>query len=284
MEKRLTGMLFHFIKSKEIEYNMTKIKRIIKRLYNTVKPIMLIKKSPELIILKDISTKPLKFNVYSSVERYRVADYGGEREVIERFIGMLEPTDVVYDIGASVGLFTISVASLLTQGIVYSFEPDTSTRARLLENIRLNQLNNVKIVEWAVSDCEGDVTLYTDGVAGFAPSFVLQKRDGAPTGQLCVPTCSIDTAISCKELNLPTVLKIDIEGAEGLCLKGCKRLLKGEFGKRPRILFLEIHPDFLPDFNSSADEIKHFMLDLDYELQWREERAEQEHLCYISSR
>lgn len=263
---------------------MKQIMKIVNCLHAQFKAIMPFKKLPEIVKLNDLADRPLVFNIYSPVERYRIADYGGEREALKRFLEMLEPTDVFYDIGASVGLFTISVASLLTQGKVYSFEPDVSTRDRLIENIRLNQLNNVNVVKWAVSDSEGDTTLYTNGVTGFAPSLALQKRAGAPTERLCVPTCSLDTALSRKELDLPTVLKIDIEGAEALCLKGSKRLLKGEFGKRPRILYLEIHPDFLADFNSSEIEIKSFILNLDYELRWSQKRDTQEHLCYFYSK
>jgi FkbM family methyltransferase len=239
-------------------------------------------KFPERVTLSDFS-KSLKFNVYSPVERYRVVKYGGEREVLERFLDMLEPTDVVYDIGASVGLYTIAVASLVNQGAVYSFEPDLDTCARLKENVQLNQLSNVHIVTWAVSDQEGEVILYTDGAAGFAPSMTLQDRQGAPTGEVRVATRSIDIALSRDELPPPDVLKIDIEGAEVLCLKGCKRLLGGEFGKRPRALLLELHPGFLPSFDSSPEEVKQLMQNSSYELRWAQQRADQEHICYVYS-
>jgi FkbM family methyltransferase len=244
---------------------------------------LLHKKFHEEIILDDLGIRPLKFNVYSPVERYRVAEYGGEREVLNRFLNMLEPTDVVYDIGASVGLYTIAAASFSDQSKVYSFEPDPDTRARLQENVRLNQLNNVQLVTWAVSDQEGEILLYTNGATGFAPSLVLQDRPGAPTGQVRVSTCSLDIALSRDELPLPNALKIDIEGAEALCLRGCKQLLRGELGRHPRILLLELHPEFLPYFDSSVEEIKQFLMDLNYELRWAQVRDAQEHLCYVAA-
>lgn len=221
-----------------------------------------------------------KFKVYSPVEYYRIVEYGGERDVLERFLEVLKPTDVFYDIGASVGLYTVIAAALLTQGEVYSFEPDPSTCTRLEENIRLNRLNNVHVVKWAVSDTQGEVVLYSDGVKGYAPSFILQNRPGAPTGQVCVPTSTLDIAISHNDLSLPDVLKIDIEGAEALCLRGSAQLLEGAFAKRPRIVFIEIHPEFLPKFGSSADEIKKMMLGFGYRILWSQKRDNQEHVCY----
>lgn len=236
---------------------------------------------PQSIILSDLGVRSLKFNVHSAVERHRVANYGGEREVLERFLNMLKPTDVVYDIGASIGLYTIAVASFLDQGTVCSFEPDPSTRARLEENMLLNQLDNVHLISWAVSDHEGEVTLYSDGAAGYAPSLVLQDRPGAPTGQVRVLTRPLDLALSRNELPPPDVLKIDIEGAEAACLKGGKQLLEGRFGQRPRMIFLEVHPDFLPAFGSSVEEIQQFMANLGYEACWSQMRSAQEHFCYV---
>ncbi len=235
---------------------------------------------PRMITLADFA-ELLCFKVYNPVERYRIEAYGGEREVLQRFLALLGPGDVVYDIGASVGLYTVAVATFLRQGVVYAFEPDPTTRARLEENVGLNQLNNVYPVAWAASDREGEAILYTDGVSGFAPSMAAQQRPGAPRGQVAVSTRSIDSALSRNELPVPDVLKIDIEGAEGLCLAGSKRLLGGQYGQRPRALMLELHPGFLPAFGTSPEEIKGLIESLGYELNWSQLRAEQEHLCYL---
>ena len=243
-------------------------------------------KFPQTISLDDLGSQvrlqgpPLQFHVYSPVERYRIAEYGGEQETLLRFLSALQAGDVVYDVGASVGLFSVAAARLVGQGAVYSFEPDPSTRARLEENVRLNHLENVHLVTWAVSDREGELTLFTDGAAGFAPSMVRQDRPGAPKGETVVLTRSLDTALASGELRLPDVLKIDIEGAEALCLRGCPRLLRGEFGKPPRALFVEVHPDLLPALGSSAEEIEELMQTLGYRLDWVQERAAEKHLYY----
>jgi FkbM family methyltransferase len=257
---------------------MDTLRRWVRQLRATIRR----RKFPEMAVVQAF-TMTCRFRVYNAVERYRVVMYGGERHVLERFLSGLEPTDVVFDIGASVGLYTVFAASILNQGQVYAFEPDPSTYARLQENVRLNQLDNVKFIPWAVSDREGEVMLYTDGVEGFAPSIIHQERQGAPTGEVRVPACSLDIALSRGELSPPDILKVDVEGAEALCLLGCRQILNGEFGRRPRKILLELHPAFLPSFQSSPNEIKSFLDGLGYKLEWAEQRAEQEHLFYTYS-
>ena len=60
-----------------------------------------------------------------------------------------------------------------------------------------------------------------------------------------------------KQKNKPDVIKIDVEGAEMLVLKGMKELLE----KRDLILFLEIHGNKLDKFNTTSEEIISFLID-----------------------
>lgn len=257
----------------------SQIKSIIKR-------ILLIKNNnyPQKIILNDLTEKKLYFHAYSPVENYRIAMYGNEKDFLDKFISDLNSQDILFDIGASVGLMTVHAASILKYGKVFAFEPDPENRNRLRNNVNLNHLTNVEFIDWAVSDSLGEVTLFTDGAAGAAPTLREQKnRDIAPKGEVLVKTKTLDQAIIEKELPLPTVLKIDIEGAEILCLKGATKLLQGKLGKKPRLICVEIHPEFLPDFNSDEAEIHNLILESGYSVVWHQERDAQIHYFYQSS-
>lgn len=222
------------------------------------------------------------FEVASSVECYRVEEYGGEKEVLQRFLGDLRSDDVVYDVGASVGLMTVMAAKAVQSGRVVAFEPDPETRQRLTRNIQLNDLSNVEVIDWAASESEGTAQLHTNGAAGFAPSLRRQVREGAPSSELEVRTRRIDSAVEEGNLPIPTVMKIDVEGAEGLCLRGARELLSGRFGARPRLIYLELHPDFLPDFGDTAERVEALLTDLGYEESWRSQREDQTHVRYLS--
>jgi len=227
---------------------------------------------------------PLRFRVHNPIEEYRTAGYGGEQEFLERFTAELVPEDVVFDIGASIGLMTVFAAAAAPLGRVCAFEPDPATARRLARNVRLNRLSNVEIVSWAVGEREERTTLFTDGPGGNAPTLRRQQgREGTPSGTVEVPVRTLDTALLEGALPHPSVLKIDIEGAEILCLRGAERLLSGRFGIRPRILFLEVHPAYLPAFGATAAEVTGLVEALGYQVRWRGERGDQVHYCYTPS-
>jgi FkbM family methyltransferase len=126
----------------------------------------------------------------------------------------LSSKDVFYDIGANVGFFTIVGAKLVgPYGKVISFEPVPENANVIRHNVQINQLQNVSVVEKAVSnhnDYESlQVTTYSGGAmlasAGTAD-------DVART--IKIPVISIDHAITNSELPPPNVVKIDVEGAE----------------------------------------------------------------------
>ncbi|WP_291728284.1 FkbM family methyltransferase [Bernardetia sp.] len=224
-----------------------------------------------------------KFNVYNNIERVRTEQFGNEREALDFFINTIEDGDIVLDVGASVGLFSVVSAKYPNTQIVYSFEPDAETYNRLNENIQLNELSNVKSFQKALSDKKGVTKLYTDGTNGFAPTLVFQKnREGAPSQVIEIQTEALDNFIQDSVIEVPDNIKVDIEGAEILFLKGARKTLAGSFGKKPRSIFLEIHPEFLPDFDSSDDEVRSILLENGYELIWESGRETQIHTHWIA--
>lgn len=253
-----------------------KVLQKIKEFYGVKKS-----KYPQRVVLQHPNGSMVHFMVHNPVEDYRITRYGDEKEFFERFIVELKNDDILYDIGASVGLMTIHASVSLQDGKVVSFEPDSETRNCLNHNIELNNLSNVEVVSWAVSDRKGKAVLFSDGSSGRAPTLrEQQSRLNAPKGRIDIETGTIDEAIKSGILPLPTLLKIDIEGAEILCIKGCRRLLYGELGNSPRKIFLEMHPDFLPDFDSSEEEVQNLILEAGYNICWSLQRQAQAHYCY----
>ncbi|MFQ5447047.1 MAG: FkbM family methyltransferase, partial [Saprospiraceae bacterium] len=91
---------------------------------------------------------------------------------------------------------------------------------------------------------------------------------------------TIDGLLETQEIPLPDVMKIDIEGAEMLALKGMSHLLSSP--DRPRLIVLEIHPKFLPAFDTNVTEIFRFVLDKNYQIDWMESRSDQI-LCRLTA-
>jgi FkbM family methyltransferase len=142
--------------------------------------------------------------------------------------------DVVYDLGANVGFYTL-LASVLAgaDGKVYSFEPSARNLRLLRTHLELNHVTNVSVVDVAISS--------NDGCAQFDlgpnPSMghLTQNRSNA----VAVRTAALDTLVFSTQILPPSVIKCDIEGGEYEGLVGARRMIEQY---RPTI-FLATHGD-----------------------------------------
>ena len=215
-----------------------------------------------------------RFRCRERVEFGRTLRYGGELLSLAAFLFLLRKDDIVWDVGASVGLFTVHAAERVNRVIAY--EPDPQTAARLRENVKLNNFQHkVVVMEMALGDKEHQEYLQTDGLGGFAPALGNLERHSAATP---VEVKTIDGLIR-EGVQAPSVMKIDIEGAELLALQGARHLLRSD--QRPRIVFVEVHPAFLPNFGGSSEELFSLMRESRYTILSTEDRAEEQHFISL---
>jgi FkbM family methyltransferase len=217
------------------------------------------------------------FHIHNRIEKFRIMEWGGEKKYVIDLISHLNENDVFYDIGTSVGLISILAAQKLKDGKVIGFEPDPENIDRLKANFALNELHNYMALNFAIGEAKGKLKLFTKGADGFSPS--LQPVNGIDSF-IEVDVYALDPLISERNLPLPTVVKMDIEGAEFMALKGMRKLLTIQ--EKPRLLFIELHPEFLPAFNSSIEEVIQFLSELNYSIEERIERDNQV-LCKLKS-
>ncbi len=147
-----------------------------------------------------------------------------ESELQRLLVENLRPGDVLYDVGANVGFFSLLASHLVGTGSVVAFEPLPANLDLLKKNLALNGVGNVSIVEAAVAD--------TNGTARFALGQSSSQGMLADTG-IEVRLVSLDQL----DLPPPTAMKIDVEGAESRVLAGAAKLLSNY---RP-LIFLSTH-------------------------------------------
>lgn len=227
---------------------------------------------PKVFKLTDFDAHGLHFEATNVVERQRIVRYGEEREYLRAMLTALRPDDVLFDIGANIGLVALHAARRCRT--VTAFEPDPAFRIRLERNLQLNPGLSVDVLPFAIGDSEGSASLFTDGAEGNSPSLVHQRGE---KDAVEVRVQTLDTLVASGALRTPTVLKLDIEGAEVLALRGAKQLLHGPAA--PRALFLEVHHSFLPAFGSSTDEVLELVGRAGYGAAYYEaNRDDQQHL------
>ncbi len=226
---------------------------------------------PKVITMRDFDPQGVRFEATNITELHRIVSRGWEADYLGRMVAALEPDDVLYDVGANIGLVALNAASRCR---VVAFEPDPGFLGRLQRNLDLNLSATVDVLPIAISDTDAVVTLFTDGVDGTSPSLVHQRGESCAVQ---VQAHKLDTLLATAALPRPTVLKLDIEGAEILALRGASCLLGGETA--PRLLFLEVHDSFLPGFGSSADEVLTLVRQAGYRsVLYQEKRSDQQHL------
>ena len=142
----------------------------------------------------------------------------------------LRPGDVVWDIGANVGLFTFAAANVVGPGgQVLAVEADTwlVSLLRRSANLEANRDLQVDILPAAVSDRVGISTFHI-AARGRAANYLATSNGSTQSGGVrevqLVPTVSLDWLLT-EYHTAPTFIKIDVEGAEEQVLRGAERVL-----------------------------------------------------------
>ena len=179
--------------------------------------------------------------------REKIAMLGGsyERETGSLLRGIARPGMTVVDIGAHIGYFTRLLSKAVgPEGRVFAFEPEP-------ENFSLLSLNtkdrpNVRCISAAVSEGGGSAVLHV--VAGSTGCHSLIGEGGTP---LTVSTVSLDEFLARERAGAVGVIKMDIEGAEPLALKG----MRGLISRGQVALVMEFNPAALRSGGTAPEEL-----------------------------
>jgi FkbM family methyltransferase len=162
----------------------------------------------------------------------------------------------VLDIGANIGVYTVFFAKRVPH--VDAFEPVGEIADWLRENLALNKLNNVRIHEVCISDSVGS--------ADFVPASPINwgvGRISSGQGSVSLECSTLDAFLN-GEVNEPTLIKMDIEGAEWMAVKGASRTLKNRHARLD--LLLEIHPEQIAEYGGSVTRLAEMLRDAGFTL------------------
>ena len=145
------------------------------------------------------------FHMIDEIWAFRKYDYFGYR---------VAPGDVVVDIGANIGLFSVYAAKVCRAERVISFEPFPENFEMLRKNAEQNQLDSITCVNQAVAGNRGMRTLILDSTDAGSHSLVSGVAT-APTGRsVKVDCCTLDEVFQRFALSRIDYLKMDCEGSE----------------------------------------------------------------------
>jgi len=198
-----------------------------------------------------------------------------ELEFIRRY---LKKGDIFVDIGANIGFFSMNAAMCIGDaGKVISFEPTPKTFIRLQENVKLNNLRNLRAFQMAVSekDEQLEFTISMDGHDGW--NSLTKPSSGTIVEKAKVDCIQIDSIKKIDpDFQNAALIKIDIEGWELFALKGGSQFLSQE--NAPSLL-IEFTEQNAANAGTSCKEIYKYLNFLGYEL-YRFDEIEKKLILY----
>lgn len=216
----------------------------------------------------------LRFAVSSGVEITHIdINVQSECEFLQRLLDSLAPGDVLYDVGANIGI--VSMLAAKHGAVVHAFEPEPRNFAQLHKNVHLNGLEErITMHAIGLGDCPARVPLFVEAETGDGRHSIVSH----PAGRRQV-LIDLDTAdnIAASSGRTPNVVKIDVEGAEMHVLRGMTGLLSRQ---AVRDLFVEIHPQILRQTGHLPQSLRAWLARFGYAVVWSAPRQSELHEHY----
>ena len=195
----------------------------------------------------------LIFECESAIETWRVETLLVKEEGTIRWLGGCRPGDVLYDVGANIGIYSLYAAR--RGATVYAFEPHVGNAAALLRNAAANADLTARI---------NVVTTPLHSVCGLGTFYYAALDNGSSGHQFEATTeravatelrwaTTVDAFVAAGTPP-PTLVKIDVDGNELEVLKGMSLLLRNT---APREIQVEVQ-------KATQQPISEFLLDLGF--------------------
>jgi|GEM_PF-1340593 len=166
-----------------------------------------------------------------------------EEQMLKPLLARLQPGHVGYDIGASVGMYSIFMAKRVEgKGRVVAFEPAGESYRILQKNIVLNNTHNIIALPCALGAGRTRKTLYAHRHISIGAHSVIPQKNARAIQELTI--VAADEIIEQKKLPLPHAVKIDVEGYEYEVLQGMRTTLRCP---QCTMLCCEVHPRVLSE-------------------------------------
>lgn len=196
-------------------------------------------------------------SLYSTLVMYQKFPEYGEMQFL---LNTLRSSDNFIDIGANIGVYSLLASSRIKNGRIFSFEPSPKISGQLLENINLNlKTEGIKVINEVVSDKTG----FVDFDISSNPDYNHISYSVKGKSILRLKATTLDKFISENKINHVKLIKIDVEGAELLVLKGMENTLRS---KLVDFLIVEINSEAMKGFGFLPQDVFKYLTAFDFKL------------------
>jgi FkbM family methyltransferase len=152
-----------------------------------------------------------------------------EYNELKLFFNKCKTKQIIFDVGASIGIYSKLALLANSDNIVYSFEPNPFPRKALVRNVG-NSKPNIKILDYALGSYNHGTYLLVPRDRPHTSSATLtdirENNSRIWYKRIKVQCFTIDYLIKNHDIEIPNILKLDCEGSEIEILKGASELLQ----------------------------------------------------------
>jgi FkbM family methyltransferase len=149
------------------------------------------------------------------------------KKSIELWMKLTQQSNVIFDIGANTGIYSLVAKAINSNSNVFAFEPLPAVFEILAKNNKLNNFD-IQCVPLAVSNFTGNATVFLEQNTDFAYSVAVNKSlltKGTPQKELAIKTVSINEFIDTNNIEKIDLIKIDVETHEPEVLEGFNKYI-----------------------------------------------------------
>jgi FkbM family methyltransferase len=192
-----------------------------------------------------------------------------EKDTVSFVTKYINCGDTVVDVGANIGFFTMIFSDLVGEdGKVHSFEPSQREFLHLCKNIGANKSRNILLNQLALSNSNGYSKMNILSKSKFGAYNSLRRISHSKVQNEIVQienvrTLRFDDYLTLFPEAIPSLIKIDVEGAEQQVLEGMATLLRTDYSP---CLIIEICEGTHRDNQGSAQELITYIESFGYHL------------------
>ncbi len=201
-----------------------------------------------------------RLNVHDMVDQHI---FFGFRDISRtRLYDLARKGNIVFDIGANIGETALRLSRLIEPGgCVFAFEPDALNYSKADYNIKLNRVDNIRLVNVGLGTVNKSVKLYTVYDINRGMNRILDDDD-VPFEYSEIQIMALDDFVSENAITQIDLIKIDVEGYEMEVLKGAIKSI----GKYKPVIFAEIDDFYLQQHHSSASRLVQWLESFNYRI------------------
>ena len=218
-------------------------------------------------LAKDIIVKIYNFKVFGSIKKNKTSyfllkkcEFGDHKE-LETIKKFSNKNKILFiDCGCNYGFYSFYTASLSKKNLVISIEASKETSKEFRKNLELNNFENVRLENRAISNTDNDYILFNESKNDWESSQIHNKFHSYSVSK--VHTIKIDTLIKSINFNdFLTIIKLDVEGNEINVLKGATNFIE----KTSPFIIIEISK-YIFENKNNIEYLKNFLLNYEYSM------------------